>query len=196
MGWSLAQVQPNRELSIARALTRHEFPNHVFKVKKQSVSRGRHVDHMRPAYPGYIFLVVGNAWQTLRERFGITRYVHRDLPPGIVPALVSTADTNDVLPIVDMPSMRFSHGERVRVQGTTSLLSGQIGIFQHLVNETDAIVLLPWLGRWVPTLLDERDLVSLIEHPNKSESSKRGRKWRRRKGGKQGMRQAARDLAN
>jgi hypothetical protein len=96
-----------------------------------------------------------------------------------VPALVSTADDQDVLPISEAPSIRFKSGDRVLIQGT-SPLAHQTGIFQHLVTETDAIVIIDWMGRWVPILIDERELAS-FESAADPEPSKASRKWRRRK---------------
>ena len=38
-------------------------------------------------------------------------------------------------------------------------MAGQIGVFQHMLSEHDAIVELDWMGRMVPAKFDERDLI-------------------------------------
>ena len=174
--WSLAVTPPNRELSTARALARHEFPHHVFKLRRKAIVRGRPVERLRPAFPGYVFLVAQDQWLLLHE-MGISYFVERRLPEGIVEGLLGGAVDEDVLPINDAPSLRFRVGQQVLIRGQ-GLLAGQIGLFQHLVDEVNCIVLLEWLGRWVPMLVDERELTGDIDA---EEMAKKDRKWHRRK---------------
>ena len=176
MTWSLAVTAPNRELSTSRALTRHEFEHHIFKLRKKMIVRGRPIERLRPAFPGYVFLITQGQWTLLRERFGISRFVERMLPGEIVEGLVRGADDEDVLPVAEAPSMRFRNGQRVVIQWT-GLLAGQVGVFQHLVDEVNCIVLLEWLGRWVPMLVDERELTGDVAGGKSNED----RKWHRRR---------------
>jgi hypothetical protein len=175
MAWSLALTAPSCEFRVARALKKWDFEHHVFKIRKRVAFRGTARDRLLVAFPGYIFVAADGRWDFLRQRCGITRFVRRQLLPGIVPSLVAATDENGVFPTIELPSRRFHQGQRVRIHGM-SLLAGHIAIFQNLVDNDSAIVLLEWMGRWVPLQIDERDLM-----PETSSRTRRRRRRRNRK---------------
>lgn len=182
VAWSLALTPPNREFATARALTRYEFPHHVFKIRRRVARRGREHSRLYPAFPGYIFVAASDAWDFLRERCAISRYISRQLPSGIVPALVASADAEGVLPTAELLHPRFRAGQPVRIRGA-SLLAGHAALFQNLISDTDAIVLIDWMGRWVPITVDERDLVSEVISRRSSRKRQRRRRRDRRRSG-------------
>jgi hypothetical protein len=171
----LAVTAPNREFVTARKLAQLNFDHHLFKIRRRGVFRGRPIDKLAAAFPGYLFIAAKEQWDLLRERCGINRYVHRNLPISTVPSLVAQADAQGILPTIERAS-RFAPNERIIVRGA-SLLSGHVGVFQNMVSEFEAIILLDWMGRFVPVAVDERDLIHLTENP-------KGRKRRRRRRGK------------
>jgi hypothetical protein len=175
----LAVTAPNREFVTARKLAKLEFDFHLFKIRRRGIFRGRPIDKLAAAFPGYLFVAARDQWDLLRERCGIARYVHRNLPISTVPSLVAKADIQDILPSIEQPS-RFSFNERVVIRGA-SLLAGHLGVFQNMVTEFEAIILLDWMGRFVPVAVDERDLIRLTETP-------KGRKRRQRRRGKRARR--------
>jgi transcription antitermination factor NusG len=164
--WSLGITAPNREFVVASKLDKWGFPNHVFKLKRCIVHRGFRAMRFKPAFPGYVFLDPRACWEPLREEFGIIEFVRSgervaELPETIVVSLVRIAmqigDEADVLP-VEEPRSRFCQGDKVLVRGMT-LLAGQWAVYQHALEDEQAVVLIDWMGRWVPVALDERDLV-------------------------------------
>jgi hypothetical protein len=181
MPWALAISPTNRELSIARSLTRWNFPNLVFKIRNRIVRRGRLVDHVRPAFPRYIFCDPLDKYHQMRARFGIVDFVRDDgeriatVPDHALKSLRDIADDEDVLPSPNKPSARFKLGDRVMIRGST-MLAGYPAIFQHAVDESRAIVLIDWMGRWCPVGVDERDLENeLTEAPRRKRRRRRGR---------------------
>lgn len=176
MSWSLAVTAPNREFVTARKLAQLNFDHHLFKIRRRGVFRGRPIDRLAAAFPGYLFIAAREQWDLLRERCGINRYVHRNLPISTVPSLVAQADAEGVLPTLERKS-RFALNERVIIRGA-SLLSGHVGLFQNMVSEFESVVLLDWMGRFVPVAVDERDLIQA------STETVKGRKRRRRRRGK------------
>jgi hypothetical protein len=177
MAWALATTQPHREFAAARALTRHDFDFHLFTIRKRVAVRGRNADRFYPAFPSYLFVSASENWDFLRDRCLITSFVSRALPAGVVPALVAVADDKGCLPTPDVTSERFKTGEQVMIGGM-SLLSGTVAIFQNMVDEFSAIVLVEWLGRFVPTTIDERDLNAEISS-SRTRRHRRGRRRRR-----------------
>ena len=187
MSWALAVTPPNRELDLARALTDFEFPNHVFKIRTRCVHRGRLIDRLRPAFPRYLFLDPRNAWNIIRGRFASLDFV-RDgnfiatVPEQAVTSLVKIADADGVLPTPEKISTKFHLGDRVRIIGA-SLLAGYPALYQHLVANEQHMVLIDWMGRYVPVAVDERDLVlevvKEISSPRRNRRRRRKRNWNR-----------------
>ena len=183
--WSLAITAPNREFAISRLLTALGFDHHLFTVRKPLVHRGRVIERLAPAFPGYIFVLANSAWIFLRELIGMIGFVHFGDGPIVVPEHVvenlrKQADAFDTLPslaILPGPS-RFASGQRVRIGGMTAA-SGCIGIFQRTILPNHAVILLPWLGQMVPTTMDERDLEPADER--RLQQKKRRRPSRRRR---------------
>jgi hypothetical protein len=179
MPFAIGISKPACEFRVARQLSKYNFPHHVFKIKRRIAIRGRARDRFLPAFPTYIF--VGNIeqqWEFLRERCGIVRFLHREIPPGIVPGLVAMVDANGVFPTTETLSRRFKSGQRVRIIGT-SALAGQLATFERMIDNDIALVLIPWLGRSVPLSLDERDLMP-ENHSGVTRRKRRGRRNRRR----------------
>jgi hypothetical protein len=186
MAFALALCQPNRELAIARSLTRHHFPNHVFKIRNRCVVRGRVLDRLRPAFPRYVFLDPRNAFHALRTRFGIFDFVRGDgghiaeVPDLALTSLRKIADVDDVIPAPERQSGRFRFGDRVIVHSSDDhRIVGQRAIFQYMVDEYRALVSLEWLSASVPCQVDERQLVFESQAMRNTPGRKRRRRRRR-----------------
>ena len=184
MAFALALCQPNRELAVARSLTRWQFPNHVFTLRTRCVHRGRLVDRLRPAFPRYVFLDPLGAWHALRTRFGIFDFV-RDgervatVPDVALDSLLRSADPQGVLPSPERLSSRFTPGERVVVHSSDDhRIAGQRAVFRYMVSEYRALVMLEWLSASVPVEVDERQLMP--EMVRKSVLAPKRRRRRRR----------------
>jgi hypothetical protein len=180
--WSLAITAPNREFVVSRALERWAFQHHVFKIRRRIVHRGAAADRLYPAFPSYIFLVTNGYWEALREVFGILEFVKQgervaELPAATINSLLRVAGADDVLPVAAPPA-RFQTGDRVAIRGM-SLLAGQCATFQHQLTEDQSIVLIDWMGRWVPIAIDERDLCADQQAKPHARRRNRKRQYRR-----------------
>jgi hypothetical protein len=144
------------------------------------VHRGRANHRLLAAFPSYIWLTPKDAWAYLRERFGIAHYIgHGSVIELAMNSLLKVADSDSVIPTPEIVSSRFTHGDHVFINGM-GMLAGQRGVFQHIIDEMQAMILIDWMGRWVPVAVDERDLAleTNIEKP-KPKRRKRHRRRRR-----------------
>lgn len=164
MSWSLVVTVPHRERAVAKMLDAFGCPFHLFQELRQHVWRGHIVERKHPIFPGYIFVLLhGFLWERVRSIVGVLGFVTvgervATVDNKVVTRLVE-ASVEDVLPmLVAPPITRFHAGDRVCVVGGTSVLGGQVGIFQRMLVGTQAVVEMEWMGRWVPIAVDERDL--------------------------------------
>src|SRR5215831_555924 len=176
--WSLATTPPNRELPISRALSRWNYEHLLFKIRRRGMHRGRAHDRLCPAFPGYIWLVANNAWDTLRDVFGIVDFIgHGHLVERALKSLVEIADENGIIPTPERTSQRFARGDRVIVYNDQDFRKNGRAVFQYLTDDGKALVLLDWVCGQVPASVDERNLVlEVIPAPRR----KRRRRPRRR----------------
>lgn len=182
--WSLGITAPNREFVVARALDKWGFRHHVFKIKRRIVHRGIAADRLFPAFPSYVFLITDGCWEPLRAVFGIIEFVRAGdrvavLPSSIMNSLLKVAGPEDVLPIAE-PAARFRLGDRVLIRGM-SLLAGQHATFQHQLADGQTVVLIDWMGRYVPVAIDERDLAAAGEKKSRSNGRRNNRQRRSHK---------------
>jgi|SRR5215831_4403889 len=182
--WQLLTTAPHAETHVASMLSRFDFPHWLFKYRRRLAHRGRIVERLAPAFPGYIFVQARNAWEFIRGLHGASSFVEfgdgiADVPEHVVTGLVAAADAEGVLPISDevASSSRFKCGDRLRIRGGPA--SGYNAIFQHLMHDDRALVLIDWMGRWVPINVHEADLE--LERTTVRGSSRRSRGRRRRR---------------
>jgi hypothetical protein len=170
--WCLATSAPNREAWISYVLSGMEIEHRIFYIRK--------ADEIKPIFPGYVFVNAGN-FDMVKSVTGILGFVQVegqivDVTDVVEQLEVEGRGTN-VLPRGDAISSKFQCGDRVQVQGSDHLIFGQIGQFQHYLDNGKASVLLPWFnGTLVPTVIEERDL----EHVTVARQRSRNRRSRAR----------------
>lgn len=174
--WTLATVQPARELTIARRLTSHEFPIFLPKVVARVCLRGRVVDRLRPAFPRYLWLDALGRYHELRTVFGVVDFLKTGpIVDLAVNGLMAVTDQNGVLPIPEATS-RFTRGDPVRIRGN-GLLAGHAAVFDRMLDGGKAIVMVDWFGRPCPTPVLMDDLLAepkLEVKPAKRRRHRRG----------------------
>lgn len=177
--WQLLAIGPNRERGVTRELERLQIVFRIFWRHVQRAVRGRYVDSLQPAWPGYVFVRAYGVWDEVRDIKGAIDFVRFGTEPArvsddVVAALLVRAP-DGILP-VEAKKARFRFGERIRIKGT-GLLAGHTGIFQYVVDDHRVIVLQEWLGRFVPIELAEDDIET--EPPTKNRRRKRRHRRRR-----------------
>lgn len=149
-------------------LTRLQFPNRVFWIKQRTVRRSCVVESLAPAFPGYVFVAARGCWSIIQSVIGVSGFVRQGgevalLRSSVVEGLTGQASPEGILPESALPvSQRFKSGDQVRIYGATAA-QGTTGTFQKLVDVGQAVVLIDWMGRWVPVSVDERDLERITE---------------------------------
>jgi len=178
MAWTLCTTQPNSELRVARRLDLHreKFNIDVFlpKIIHRYCHHGNLRSALRPAYPRYLWLknCLG-AFYDLRSVFGVTEFLKTgDIVDRSVMALMAVCP-DGVLPTPE-PESPFHKDDVVLIRS----LSGQPAVFDRALNEAEAIVLVEWLGRSVPTTVSFDDL---IKRPDLIPSSPKPRRKRHRR---------------
>lgn len=194
MPWLLATTRPNAEARVSSKFVDLGVPHHLFRVRKRVAIRGRVVDTLVPAFPRYLFVAVeaetGEPIYIPDLEFvdGFAGFVRfGDAQPEIVPdgevARLIADSHGDVLAFE--PRSRFHAGDRVRIGGCRAgAVVDQIGVYQDTCEDGRAIILVDWMGRYVPIQLDESDLE---EYPKPNSKlghvkNKRKNKRRRRRG--------------
>jgi transcription antitermination factor NusG len=158
-GWSLAVTMPCREAKVSEALTRFEFSNYVFKLRKNIVRNGRIFSLLVPAFPSYVFVAAEESWNFIRRVADVVGFVKfegavAEVPEADIQALVRRSDPEWVLP-KDDPAPRFCHGQKITI--TSSALRGP-ATYDRVASPGRAIVLVDLMGRQVPVSVAEDDL--------------------------------------
>ena len=128
--WFLAQLKPNSHNIAQRNLVRQGFETFLPMQDETKRVREKFVTHLRPLFPGYIFIALDmlqGQWRSVNSTAGITRLVSlgaapTPVPSGLLRALqqrhASDADT------------AFSPGDQVTVTQ---------GPFAHFVATIESI---------------------------------------------------------
>lgn len=186
--WAVAQVTPGHEDRARDALDALRFETFLPKVKNHRIVRrkiGKKTSHDRVvfyemAYPGYVFFKIVTAWvqalgldenkpQTFVSRvlMEYPQAEHRNiLPPR--PACVPDWFISEVRGIMDdhngyLPAKmvhRFMSGQMVTVRDFLHSMYGHSGVYECQASHERGRVLMDLLGRKVPVIIDEKDLVA------------------------------------
>lgn len=185
--WQLITVAPNSEARVSRILDEGlEVDALAFRIKRQTVVRGKIVFRRVAAFPGYIFVSGDASFDEIRSVIGVFDFVRigsdiAEIAASIVDNLLDLALDDGTLPLGEEPvSTRFRSGDRVLIR---NLNFDAIGVFQSLEANDRAIVLLDWFGRSVPASVAESDL-TLDNRENQRDIPRPSRIRRRRRVGK------------
>lgn len=177
--WNLLAIGPNRERGVASELTRLAVAYRVFWRHVTRAVRGKYINDLMPAWPGYVFVQAYGMWDEVRDIKGAIDFVRFGTEPArvsdeVIAGLLQRAP-DGILP-QEAKKAKFHFGERIRVRGA-GLLAGHTGIFQYVVDDRKVIILQEWCGRFVPIELPEDDIEA--EPPAKKRSRKRRHRRRR-----------------
>lgn len=168
---------PRRELTTAQRLASWAFDVRLFRIKQLVAVRGRVVERLTAAWPGYLF--VDDRFTTPYGDFlkNFVRFVVIDnrivtVRDDDMIGLMMMAPDCVLPPPIEVP--RFTVGDEVVIRGGGPF-DGQRGVFQRMIG-AKAVVDLPWIDRAVPTIVDEADL-DVVER--KATSRKKRRRTRR-----------------
>lgn len=171
MTWSVAVTPPRREFYTRDLLRRLGVESRAFKIVRRVACRGRVVDRVVPAFPSYLFVFRAlDRWALIRNFAAFVMVGERPatIEEDAMAMLSAQANADGVIAIpVDSA---FKKGDRVVIRGSSSL-SGQPAVFVQASANGRTIVLIDWMGRWVPVGIDERDL----ELETVLEATRRGR---------------------
>lgn len=86
--WFLAQFKPNSHIIAERNLTRQGFQTFLPMQESTKRARGKFITHMRPLFPGYIFVALdklSGGWRAVNSTYGVIKLVCLGKEPTPVP---------------------------------------------------------------------------------------------------------------
>lgn len=146
--WFLAQLKPNSAHIAEKNLRRQGFKTFLPLEEETRQQRGKFVTHMRPMFPGYIFVAFDAArgfWRQVNSTQGVTRLVSFGKEPTKVPAdlvsqLVLRCDAEGRL----LPSEQLEPG--VQVTLTTGPFANFVAEVEKVAPDRRVWVLMEIMG--------------------------------------------------
>ncbi len=155
--WIVAITQPSREAwaveNIARQSYEYYFPRVMERVK---IGRRLSEFRTRPLFPRHVFVKVDQSWSSLLSTFGVRSLIMFGESLAIVPEydIQRIRSMEDERGLVVLP--RFHEGQKVLFRRGS--FAGHSGIYQGQNSQDRCKVLLAYLGRMVPVLVENNIL--------------------------------------
>jgi transcription antitermination factor NusG len=171
--WQLVTVAPNAERHVATMLDCHRFDHIIFRLRRRTVFRGKIVERLVPAFPGYVFVKARQCWNLIRDIVGVVDFVRghenlvADVHPVIVTNIAANADSDGVLNLreEDLLACPWSEGDKIRLRG--GMFSGYRAVYKCPLRDEQSIVEIDWLGQWSPVNVGNADIELLVESAKK-----------------------------
>jgi transcription antitermination factor NusG len=156
--WIVAVTQSNRERWALENIERQHYVHYCPKLLER-VKVGRQLYEMRarPLFPRHVFVWIEDRWHSLLSTYGVRGVITFGERLAVVPErdIERIRAMEDNTGMIVLPSLR----EGQRVVFKRGALAGQSGIYQGQTSSDRCKVLLAYLGRMVPILVEN----SLIE---------------------------------
>jgi len=159
----------------------HRFDHIIFRMRRRIVFRGRIVERLVPAFPGYVFVKALQCWDLIREIIGVIDFVRHGnevatIHPVIVNNIAANADSEGVLNFRELEkASRWREGDKIRL--CEGVFSGYQAVYKFPLSEEQSIVEIDWLGRWSPVNVDN-DVIETVtlDKRKRRRGRSRGRK--------------------
>ena len=151
--WIVAITQPNRENWALENIERQHYQFYFPKVLER-IKTGRRLTEFRarPLFPRHVFVYIVDKWHSLLSTHGVRSVIMF----GETLATVPERDINRIRAMEDEMGMvvlpQFHEGQEVRFR--KGALTGQTGIYQGQSSQDRCKVLMAYLGRMVPVLVE------------------------------------------
>ena len=182
MVWAIVVTKPQQELRTNEAINRLSLDSRLFKLRKETVSKGRLICKTFPAFPRYVFVRPENRWHHILDIPTVIDFV-RTLDENEI--MVPAAINEDLIKALDNRSdgeyfidgapkviKRFNFGDKVRITNKYNPFA-----FHPATYHADSHIAINILGRVTLVTVDEAEL-ELVERPHRRRGGKR---WRRSK---------------
>jgi transcriptional antiterminator RfaH len=158
--WHCAQVKPNADKIAIRNLERQNFTTFQPLERCTRVRSGKFVTHLRPFFPGYVFLSYPEAaapWSLVKSTYGVARLVSFGGRPAPVPASIvaglQAACGEDGAITLDY---QLQPGARITV--TSGPFTSFIGEIERLAPDQRVLVLIDFMGKQTRVKLPATDV--------------------------------------
>ena len=147
--WFFAQFKPNCHRIAERNLERQGFQSFLPMQEETRRVRGKFTTHMRPLFPGYLFVAFDKArggWQAVNSTYGITRLVSTgknpvEVPLNLVSQLMRRCDNAGKL----LPPKLLSPGDQVMIN--KGPFFEFIATIESIASDRRVWVLLDFMGQ-------------------------------------------------
>lgn len=159
--WSVVQTQPQQEGHVEERLQKQGVVVFYPRLRKRFFRHGKQQSKYLPFFPTYLFVLTEGLWYSIKNCLGVTRVLMDGEKPamvieGIVESLQRRTDAQGA--IILPRKTKFAIGQSVRIQ--EGPLEGQLGIYDGMSGRDRVRVLYELLGRKVPCVVNERDVVA------------------------------------
>ena len=150
--WIVVTTQPNRERWAQENLARQNYEYYFPVVSERVRTKSGRELRVKPLFPRYGFVHIIDKWHSLLGTFGISGVVMS----GDTPSVMSTSTLEKIRALEGADGMvalpRLREGQQVRIKG--GLMAGQTGLHAGQRPQDRSKVLIAYLGRLVPVLID------------------------------------------
>ena|SRR5580765_1901950 len=162
MPWVVVMTKPNCEHIAVANLVQQGFqcyaPRFRFKRPDQTVL-------IKPLFPRYIFTFIQSFWYCIRGTRGVSYLLMGDngpqsVPEAVIKSIQSREDGEGYIKLESKEALirRFQYGDKVRT--TEGPLAGKLLVYDGMSSRDRVKVLIAMLGREVPALVREKDLIA------------------------------------
>lgn len=159
MPWITIMTRPNCEVLAAENLQRQGFTYYCPRFKLERPAKAAVI---RPLFPRYMFVLVEQAWYSIRGTRGVSLILTAEggkpqyIPASIIDNLRSREGPDGLVNLTPPP--RFSVGSKVKCEGGP--LAGHALIYAGMSAKDRVNVLIEMLGRQVKVDVPESELVA------------------------------------
>jgi transcription elongation factor/antiterminator RfaH len=159
--WFAVYSQPHREAIAQLHLNNQGFCSFMPLVATTIRHARRHDAVLAPLFPRYLFValdITRDRWRAINSTHGVTSLImHEGLPAPIRSGVIETLIDSSTPEGRVCFCSEMAPGSRVRL--VAGPFAGQLGILRDLSRSGRVQVLIEMMGAYIPTDLDDRDIV-------------------------------------
>jgi transcriptional antiterminator RfaH len=161
MPYAVVMTKPNHEAIAATNLQRQGFDFYYPKFLQKNSKNPILKPQIKPLFPRYIFVFIGQAWRPLNGTRGISYVLMGEEGPQLIPDKIielikSREDKSGLFQLTQPP--KFTLGAKVKTQ--EGPLAGLSLIYEGMAGPDRAKILVELLGRAVRATLEEKLLTA------------------------------------
>jgi transcriptional antiterminator RfaH len=160
--WIVVNTHPHKETAAIANLSNQGYGSYCPMVRKRVRHARRTRDVLRPLFPGYVFVELGernDGWRPVLSTLGVRSLVRNgESPSRLDDGFVVGLRAREIDGAIVLPGVRFAAGQKVKI--TDGPFDGTIATILSLDEKDRLIVLMDLLNRPVRVHLEARQVSS------------------------------------